>query len=1265
MRKQINRISKPRRLGAAFGLLLLVSVCAIPFARAQGSTVLYDQLDNPGSLGTDSEDYWDLPAWTSFAADDFVVPAGRTWTITEVDAQGEYRGKNGPADYFNVAFYQDAGGLPGTLVYSATAERYFNETGVFQLILGTPAVLNSGTYWVSVQARLSINNNGAWWWTNRTVPANSPAAWQNPNGGSGHCVTWGVRNDCVFFNEPGAPDQAFRIKGTSMTTFNVHNANDSGMGSLREALANANDGDKIYFHPSLNGQTITLTSGELLVNKSVTITGPGAGQLSVSGNDANRVFHIGAGKIVAISGLTITHGFPAPDYRAGGIYNDHATLTLCNCTVTSNSTTFLGSGGGIYNDRGTLTVSKCTISDNLAVPGQGGGVYNWAGTVTISNSTVSGNSAGIDGGGGLRNHGTMTITTSTVSGNSSQYVGGGILNWSEATLTITNSTISGNSGTAGYGGGIYNGGLLNIGDTILNAGSSGENIRNDLGTVTSLGYNLSSDDGGGLLTAAGDKVNTDTKLGPLRDNGGPTFTHLPASDSPAVDAGDPNLEMDQRGVGFARVVNGRIDIGATEVQVTPTPTPEPTPTPTSTPTATVTATATPTATAAATPTTTPTATATPIATPTTTPTATPAPSCTPGPWTFQAASPLSAFYVALATDGTSVYAFGGRTRDGQNHANANRYNLVSNSWTPIADMTDSDVAFHAEYGRNGKIYVMGGGNNGTSNRIYDIATDTWSLGAPVPTGLSDYGHVYANGKIYLIGGLAYGYYSSAVYAYDVAADTWTASAAPLPQAEIATACGVINNKIYVAGGTSEGYVPVNTLYLYDIATNSWTSGAPMLVGVSLAGGAVVDGKLWVIGGGDPLSGTAVNNTQVYDPTTNSWSNGPALNTARYYADAVTLNIGGGQMPIIVGGLDVPLNNELSSVEANLPACPKSKPTPTPTATPTATVSPTATPTPTPRASATPAPSSTPTPTATATATATPAATATPSATATPIADPTPTATPSPTPGATAAPTSHLANISTRMRVEAGDNVLIAGFIVQGTEPKRIVIRGIGPSLAAFGVADPLQDPTLELNAADGSAIAANDNWADNANAAEITAAGLAPSNPAESTLLLRVAPGSYTAVLRGKGDSTGTGLVEAYDLDANGTASVVNISTRGFVLTGDNVMIGGLIITGDHPATLVLRGIGPSLADLDVPNALADPLLELHDGNGALMQANNNWRDTQDVALQNTGLAPRNDSESALLVSVPPGNYTAILKGADRGNGNALLEVYKLASVPE
>ena len=358
----------------------------------------------------------------------------------------------------------------------------------------------------------------------------------------------------------------FIALSTQAATITVTNTNDNGPGSLRQAVADAVDGDTINFSSSLNGQTITLTSGELLVDKSVAISGPGANTLAVDANHASRVFYIASGKTVTISGLSITNGMASPPvpsyYWGGGIYNDHATLTVSNCTISGNSTSTdsFGQGGGIFNDgsfgSGPLTVSNCTISGNSAVPGTGGGITNYSGTLTITNSTLSGNSA--QDGGGISNYGNPEYSN----------------------VTVNSSTLSGNSAAPGYGGAISNTGTLKIGDTILNAGPSGVNIYNlGLGTMISLGYNLSSDNGGGYLTVTGDRINTDPRLGPLQNNGGPTFTHLPASNSPAIDAGDPTPAMDQRGPGFVRVMNGRIDIGAVEAQATPTPTPTPTATP--------------------------------------------------------------------------------------------------------------------------------------------------------------------------------------------------------------------------------------------------------------------------------------------------------------------------------------------------------------------------------------------------------------------------------------------------------------------------------------------------------------------------------------------------------------------------------------------------------------------------------------------------------------------------------------------------------------
>jgi hypothetical protein len=549
-------------------------------------------------------------------------------------------------------------------------------------------------------------------------------------------------------------------------TIIVLNTNDSGPGSLRDTLAAANDGDTIQFDPALNGQTITLTSGELVIAKNITISGPGSNLLTASRSStaANfRVFHVMANHTVTIQDLTISGGFPP----GGGIFNEQATLTVDNCTVSNNVGTWPGSasGGGISNS-GTLTITDSTISGNFT-PNYGGGIFHTGtGLLTITHSTVSANAAGLvaggianDGmlnitdsivsnnmagrngvhpsgfagglynstvgiltinntivrdnqtvcgaigaqgggigsygsltiinstishniaclngggienigsatithsiitnnstqafqGGGISNRGTLNITDSTISSNQTAAFGGGIEN--SGTLTILGSTVSDNTATGGpgpghtgggisssgslgvsdstishnfalgEGGGIFNSAMLTIGNstfsdnwtqngngggittggtnatmeignTVLETGTSGANIFSNGGTVTSHGYNLSSDNGAGFLTGPGDQINTNPLLGPLQDNGGPAFTHNLLTGSPAIDTGDPNFTpppaTDQRG--YARVFNGRIDIGSLEVQPTPTASPTPTLTPAPTATATATATATP------------------------------------------------------------------------------------------------------------------------------------------------------------------------------------------------------------------------------------------------------------------------------------------------------------------------------------------------------------------------------------------------------------------------------------------------------------------------------------------------------------------------------------------------------------------------------------------------------------------------------------------------------------------------------------------------
>lgn len=251
------------------------------------------------------------------------------------------------------------------------------------------------------------------------------------------------------------------------------------------------------------------------------------------------------------------------------------------------------------------------------------------------------------------------------------------------------------------------------------------------------------------------------------------------------------------------------------------------------------------------------------------------------------------------------------------------------------------------------------------------------------------------------------------------------------------------------------------------------------------------------------------------------------------------------------------------------------------------------------------------------------------------------------------------NISTRVAVQTGDNVLIGGFIITGTDPKNVVIRGIGPSLSNFGIANPLQDPTLELHNSN-SVIASNDDWQTAANASQIPAS-LQPADSRESAILITLQPGSYTAIVSGKNGTTGVGLVEVYDLDQAITSKLANISTRGFVDTGDNVMIGGFIVGGGNgSARVIIRAIGPSLTQFGVSDALSDPTLELHDGNGVRITTNDNWKDTQQAEIEATGLPPSNDLESAIVATLPSGAYTAIVAGKGGTTGVALVEVYNL-----
>lgn len=236
-------------------------------------------------------------------------------------------------------------------------------------------------------------------------------------------------------------------------------------------------------------------------------------------------------------------------------------------------------------------------------------------------------------------------------------------------------------------------------------------------------------------------------------------------------------------------------------------------------------------------------------------------------------------------------------------------------------------------------------------------------------------------------------------------------------------------------------------------------------------------------------------------------------------------------------------------------------------------------------------------------------------------------------------------------------------MITGNSPKTVAVRGMGPSVGSagfFGTA--LADPTLQVRGSDNSLIASNDNWRDNpAWAAQLEAIGLAPAFDFESALIVTLPPGAYTAIVGGRNGSAGMGMVEVYDLNPDSDSQLANISTRGLVRTGNDVVIGGFILSGTTgQANVLVRAIGPSLTAIGIENALANPTLELRDSNGLLLLSNDNWKDSQQAAIEATGIPPENDLEAAILATLPPGSYTTVAAGAQGSMGVGLIEVYNL-----
>jgi hypothetical protein len=478
-----------------------------------------------------------------------------------------------------------------------------------------------------------------------------------------------------------------------------------------------------------------------------------------------------------------------------------------------------------------------------------------------------------------------------------------------------------------------------------------------------------------------------------------------------------------------------------------------------------------------------------------------------------------------------------------------------------------------------------------------------------------------NGKVLVAGGFTSfnGILASAVL-YDPATGTWSATGGLAIARAIHTATLLPNGKVLIAGGFT-GTATLASAELYDPASGTWSAtgslGAARYQNTTTL---LPNGKV-LVAGGYFAGSSALASAELYDPASGLWSATGSLVTARGQFTATLLPNGKVLVAAGYGGA------YLAGAELYDPA--------SASWTPTGSLS---------------------------TARESPTATLLANGKVLVVAGDAgfQLASAELYVGPVAPPT--LLNIATRLRVLTGDKVLIGGFIITGTDLKRVLIRGIGPSLNGVGVA--LSDPTLELH--QGSAtLATNDNWKlrpdSSSQQADIQATAIAPTNDLESAILVSLSPGTYTAILAGKNGGTGVGLVEVYDLGQGANSKLANISTRGFVDTGDNVMIGGLIV-GGGTARVIVRALGPSVP---VADALPDPILELHDGSGALVASNDNWKtrpdgSSQQAEIEATALQPGNDLESALVRTLPPGNYTAIVRGTNNNTGVGLVETYNL-----
>ena len=946
-------------------------------------------------------------------------------------------------------------------------------------------------------------------------------------------------------------------------TLTVNSTVDDGTGTctaskctLRDAILSAVAGDTITFSLSANG-TITLTNGELLIDKYLVINGPGANLLTVQRSAAPGT----------------------PNFR---IFNIPASPTIFGLTIANGNT--LSEGGGIYNTGGCF-LNRVAVSGNSAR--NGGGIYS-TGTLTLYGTTISGNSASINSassGGGIYSTGTLTLNNGTVSGNSASN-GGGI--YDGGTLTLNSATISGNSASIGSGG--LRSGAARSRNTIiaLNTATQGPDVA---GQLTSLGFNLIGNNKDATITpTTGDQIGTaaspiNPRLGPLQDNGGPTKTQALLVDSTAIDKGN-SLEptSDQRG--FTRPIDSPIiinagdgsDIGAYEVQ----------------------------------------------------------------PDELAGCSEVNLVVNNNNDDGSGslrsviANACGGSTITFAPDARG-AITLASGELLVNKNLTINGPGANL-------LSVQRSATSGTPNfRILNIAANSYATifgltiangnlpgqrgGGIINRGTLNLKKATISGNTANFGGNGGGIYN------DFGRLT-------------ISYCTLSGNTVSSSNGAGSGGAIFNqggeiNLFASTISGNSATDAAHEDSGggiisnvgsIDIVDTTITDNSADFGGGIRSINGAVVRlgNTIV---ALNTSPSGPDGN-GDFSSIGFTLIGNNAAMTLAqtVGYFDQ-VGTPASPIDPLLgPLQDNGGPTFTRGLLPGS-----------------------------------PAIDKGNNFSGTAI-DQRGFVRPSDDPnipnpndgsdiGAFEVQTTTLANISTRLRVETGDNVLIGGFIITGTAPKKIIVRAIGPSLSSL-FPGALADPVLELRNSSGGLIFSNDNWRSD-QPAEIIATGIPPSHDLESAIVVALPANNsaYTATVRGVSNGTGIGVVEAYDLDRTVDSKLANISTRGLVQTGDNVLIGGLIVQGQGPLRVIVRAIGPSL---NIVGKLANPILELRDGNGALIVSNDNWRTDQEAEIIATTIPPTNDLESAIVGNITPGNYTAIVRGVNGSTGVALVEIYAL-----